>query len=259
VDFFISADFDGDGTDDVAIWRPDSPGQAAFYSINSSDFTFRYSAFGQENDDPALVGDYDGDGSDDAAVYRCPGFGEPAGQCYFFYRGSLNNPTGGITYVPWGFGDFFDWVPYPGDFDGDGKHDFCVQDLRNPPQASFWLQINGTQNHEIIPWGLTSDFVIPGDINGDGKSDFTVRRDQAGSLVFYTLERGGGVRVTPWGITGDIEVPGDYDGDGSTDIAIYRWNNTDATFWIKPSNGSSPWTYTFGLLFDEPLANWNVQ
>lgn len=259
-DFTIGADFDGDGATDIAVWRPGAPGQAAFYSINSSDHTFRFSDFGQDNDDPAVVGDYDGDGLDDPAVFRCPNFGEPAGQCYFFYRGSLNNPSGGITYVPWGFGDSFDWYPYPGDFDGDGKMDFCIQDLRNGPQALFWLQINGTQDHEIIPWGLTSDFLVPGDVNGDGKSDFTVRRLQDDDqYTFYTLERGGGVRILNWGILGDIEVPGDYDGDGSTDIAIYRWNNTDATFWIKPSNGDPHWTYNFGIPGDEPVANWRVQ
>lgn len=260
-DDFISADFDGDEADDIALWRSGDPGEAGFYSINSGDLTFRFSQFGQTNDDPAVVGDYDGDGIDDPAVFRCPPVGSPPSQCYFFYRGSLNNPSNGVTYVPWGFGDNFDYVPYPGDFNGDGKHDFCVQDLKNPPQAVFWLQLNGTQTHEVIHWGLTNDLVVPGDFDGDGNSDFTVRRIEGldNHYTFYTLYRSGGVRIVNWGRSPDDVVPGDYDGDGSTDIAIYRWDSNNPRFWILPSNGDPHWTFAYGIFGDVPLANWYVQ
>jgi len=257
VDFTVSADFDGDNTDDVAIWRPGVPGEAGFYSINSTDGTFRYSDFGITGDDSTVVGDYDGDGFDDPATFRCPD--SAPGPCYFFYRGSLNNPTNGITYVPWGFGTIADYYPNPGDFNGDGKYDFCVQDIKTLGQATFWLWLNGTETREATQWGLDSDVLVPGDFDGDGQSDYTVVRNENDKLVFYIRERDGGMRAVQWGIAGDIPVPGDYDGDGKQDIAVYRWNTTDATFWILPSNGDPYWTSDWGVPFDEPLAAWYVQ
>jgi hypothetical protein len=256
VDFTVSADFDGDNADDVAIWRPADPGQGGgFYSINSSDGTFRYSEFGLPGDDSSVVADYDGDGLDDPATFRCPD--TAPGQCYFFYRGSLNNPTNGITYVPWGSGILADYYPLSGDFNGDGKNDFCLQDIKNiGGPATFWLWLNGTETREAIRWGLDQDFLYPGDMDGDGKSDFTVYRYENGKIVFYTLERDGGMKAVQWGIDSDFPVPGDYDGDGKQDIAVYRWNTNDSTFWILPSNGDPYWTSNWGIPFDEPLAAW---
>ena len=262
----ISADFDGDGKDDVAIWRPGPPDSAAFYSINSSDLTYRVDAFGQTNDNTTIVGDYDGDGRDDSASFRCPPIGSP-GQCYFFYRGSLNNPTNGITYIPWGFGDSFDFYPYPGDFDGDGKHDFCIQAVNPnaPLQAIFLLQLNDANyTQEYIHWGYSSDFLAPGDYDGDGRSDFAVvrteERDNIDRRVFYILHRDGTARGAEWGLANDDDiVPGDYDGDGRQDIAVYRWNSAEPRFWVLPSNGAPHFTFQFGLQGDVPVATWYVQ
>src|SRR5690606_35954156 len=85
-DFITPADFDGDGSADIAVWRPASSG-SAFYILQSSDQTVRVDIFGQEGDDPTVSGDYDGDGKADPAVYRCPSFESEAGTCYFYYRG----------------------------------------------------------------------------------------------------------------------------------------------------------------------------
>src|SRR5262249_37169053 len=112
------ADFDGDGVTDVAVWREAT--RSNFFILQSSSDTIRMEDFGVIGDDPALVGDWDGDGKADPAVYRNGGAG---GQSFIFFRGSLNNPNGNITFVPWGLGGD---VPVRGDFDGDGKMDAAV-------------------------------------------------------------------------------------------------------------------------------------
>ncbi|MDH3493244.1 MAG: hypothetical protein OEM82_06805, partial [Acidobacteriota bacterium] len=159
-DFLVPADYDGDGEDDVAVWRPVSEGQpngnAWLLYLKSSDSTVGSFDFGQTNDDPAIAGDYDGDGTDDPAVLRCP-LAVP-GQCTFYYRGSAG--AGEITYVPWGWGTVETIFAAPGDFDGDGRYDFCVQ--RTAPGAAltgvsapgqFVLLRSSDSGVEYINWG----------------------------------------------------------------------------------------------------------
>lgn len=262
-DFITPEDFDGDGRDDIAIWRP-----GAFYILNSSNGTARVDSFGIDGDDPAVVGDYDGDNKADPAVFRCPGIADPDGQCFFFYRGSLTPAN--ITYAPWGFGVDGDFFPLVGDFDGDGKNDFCIQrsNPSAPSQGQFVLRKSGGGADEYINWGNSSDFLIPGDYDGDGKTDFCVRRSNiptAGARTFFILTRTGVISQIQWGITGDVSVPGDYDGDGRTDIAIWR-GSTDATqnhFWIRNSSNGSTTVREWGQCptvstCDFPVAGWAV-
>ena len=233
-DFIITEDFDGDLKDDLAVWTEAPATQANFKILQSSTNTIRVEFFGQTGDDPAVVGDYDGDGKADVAVYRCPGIADAAGQCYFFYRGSLANPGGSVTYVPWGSGNDGDFFPYVGDFDGDGKNDFCIQRANpaSPANGQFVLLKSNGLGIEYINWGLSSDFLIPGDYDGDGKTDLCVRRTVSGLRQHYILTRTGATGQVQWGVTGDASTPGDYDGDGKTDLAIWRGSTTDGeTVW----------------------------
>jgi len=264
-DFILTEDFDGDGKDDLAVWREAPATQAAFYILQSATNTFKLQVFGQTGDDPAVVGDYDGDGKADPAVYRCPGIAAPAGQCFFFYRGSLNNAGGNVTFVPWGFGNDGDNFPYVGDFDGDGKNDFCIQRSNTAiaGQGQFALSKSGGGT-EFINWGLDTDFLIPGDYDGDGKTDFCVRRTISGSRVNYILSRTGATSQIPWGITNDVSVPGDYDGDGKTDLAIWRGSATPgaSTFWVRNSSNNSVTQFAWGSCpvgnCDFAVAAWSV-
>jgi hypothetical protein len=265
-DFITPEDFDGDGKDDIAVWTEAPATQANFKILLSSTNTVRVETFGQTGDDPAIVGDYDGDGKADPAVYRCPGVAAPDGQCYFFYRGSLNNPSGNITYVPWGFGVDGDFFPYVGDFDGDGKNDFCVQ-RANPasPSNGQFVMLKAAGGVEYINWGLSSDFLIPGDYDGDGKTDLMVRRTVSGARQHWLLTRTGATSTTVWGVTGDSSAPGVYDGDGKTDLAIWR-GNVDPTqnfFWVLNSSNGSVSQFEWGQCptvstCDFAVAGWAV-
>lgn len=261
-DFLTPGDFDGDGKKDVAVWRPGAPGSAMYIVLRSSDLTVQMFNFGQSGDDPTLVGQYDGVGGDDPAVFRCP---PTAGQCYFFYLDRSSNPSGVVTYVPWGFGADGEFFAAPGDYDGDGKYDFCFQRTHPsfPGQGLFVLLRSSDLGAEYIPWGLNTDFIIPGDFDGDGKSDFCVRRTVSGAHRYYILTRTGGgtgASFIQFGITGDIPSPGDYDGDGKTDIATYRpgTGGNNGVFWVALSGSNTVQLFPWGVAGDYPVANWQV-
>ncbi len=260
-DFVIPKDFDGDGKDDIAIWRPATANFAsAFYILQSSNNTVRIDQFGMTGDDPTVTGDYDGDKKADPATFRCP---ETGGQCYFFYRGSLNNPTRRITYVPFGFGKPDDYYANPGDYDGDGKDDFCLQRDSGGGAGQFVLLKSSNMSVEYINWGRVTDTIVPGDYDGDGKSDFMLTRDIGGRLSWSLLTRtGGGTGASPifWGIPTDFEVPGDYDGDGKTDIAIWRPNPdpNQNYYYVRRSSNTTLQSFEWGLSGDIPVQNWYV-
>jgi hypothetical protein len=256
-DFFTPVDFDGDNKTDIAVWRAGPALTAAFYILQSQTNTIRIEPFGQTGDDPSVVDDYDGDGKADPAVYRA---GALAGdQSTWFYRGSLNNPSGNVTFVPWGInGDF----PGPGDYDGDGKADFVVQRNNGGGQARFWL-LQTTAGFTSVVFGTPTDVIVPGDYDGDGKTDIATVRGVSGSYNWFVRPSSTGtISATPFAIFGssatDFVAQGDYDGDGKTDVAIFRPSATPGAtaFWALGST-SGVTGVAFGQNGDYPVANYN--
>ncbi len=247
-DIPVPGDYDGDGKCDIAIWRG-ATGQ--FRILESTTGAERIIVLGQSGDKP-VVADYDGDGRADPAVLRR--IQNEANQ--YIYVGSDNNPDGAITSVRWGGTDDSAVI---GDYDGDGKADFCVQSPQSDGTAVFLLRRSSDGGQERIPFGASDNTAVDGDFDGDLRSDFAVIAEISSKLEWTIFPRNSGAPGAPidFGLMAtDLPVPGDYDGDGKQDIAI--WRSSSGTFYVRRSSDGGIVGVAFGVSGDYPVANFQA-
>ncbi len=225
------SDFDGDGSNDLAVFRPSSN---TWYSQNSAGFNAQ--VFGSASD-KIVSGDYDGDGKTDVAVYR-----DVNGQGVWEIKRSSD---GGITGLAFGLAAD---TPVRGDFDGDGRLDLAVY---RPSNGVWYIQKSNNTGYSFISWGLAEDKPMPADIDGDGKDDVVVYRPSVGNW-YWIRSSDGQTGAMHFGATGDIPVRGDFDGDGRSDVTVFR-PSTGIWYTFRSSDQGTT-IGRFGLEGDIPVA-----
>ena len=150
----VTGDYDGDGLNDIAVWRPDS-GEWLIL-MTSKGYNPEVKRWGMLGDVPVQA-DYDGDGSTDIAVFR------PMENRWYI----LESKTGNWQVRT--FGRAGDDLLVPADYTGDGKADLAVYDRGN------WTVLNSeTQEVEPFEFGFADAIPVPADYDGDGVTDFAV-------------------------------------------------------------------------------------
>ncbi|MDP8235991.1 MAG: hypothetical protein P9M08_06385 [Candidatus Erginobacter occultus] len=180
-DLPVPADYRGDGTDEIAIFRNVS----GLWSARGGPRVY----FGKAGDLPDPR-DYNGDGTVDIAVFR-PATGlwaiRGVSRCYFGTDGDS---------------------PVAADYSGDGTSNPAV--FR--PASGLWAVRGFTRAY----FGAADDIPVPGDYTGDGSCSPAVFRPTSG---LWAVREGGRAY---FGTSGDIPVPGDYEGSGTDQAAVFR-------------------------------------
>ncbi len=220
----LAADFNGDGSADLAVFRP----AAGLWAVRGITRVY----FGTSSDTP-LVGDFDGDGTSDIALYRpLSGMWAVSGGTRVYFGGPDDNPvpddydgdgtddfaiyrgSSGLWAVRGGarvyFGGSSD-TPIAADYDGDGKADIGIR----RESSGLWAVRGVTR----VYYGSSTDHAVPGDYDGDGRCEIAVMRPSIGLWAVR------GVTRVYFGSEGDRPQPADYDGDGTEEVAVFRPEN----------------------------------
>lgn len=148
------------------------------------------------------------------------------------------------VYYPWGISTD---IPAPGDFDGDGKTDFCVFRASN---GTWYIVYSSNGSIQYASYGMSDDKPVPADFDGDGRSDVALWRPSNQTWYINRSSDGGNTEVQ-FGASGDAPTPADFDGDGKTDVAI--WRDSTHSFWVSRSSDGQPTSFSIGATGDQPV------
>lgn len=211
----VGGDYNGDGKNDVAVYRPSASGgfpDGMWFIGDNETFPIQW---GTPTDIPVPC-DYNGDGKTDVAVYR------PSSKTWII-RNQFN--------LVWGEpGDFL----VPGDYNGDGRCEPAV--FR--PSTGQWFVAVGSGAYDFTLGG-PGEIPVPGDYAGEGMMRPAVWKPSTGMWTFAVNPPsfpGGMLRL---GQAGDIPVPGNYDGNGIDIPAVFHAEPGNTLF--RKLNATQAW------------------
>ncbi|GGK73859.1 FG-GAP-like repeat-containing protein [Mangrovihabitans endophyticus] len=224
-----SADFNGDGRDDIITFTQGPLADVYVALSTGSQFsgtTQKWQDYFSLDGETPLTGDFNGDGKDDIITFT-------QGEAADVYV-ALSTGSGFLGGAKWH--DYFSLdgeVPAVGDVNGDGRDDiitFTHNDL-----ADVYVALStGDGFTASAKWadffGLAGESPGVADVNGDGKDDI-VTFVPGSADVFVGLSTGTGFQGgATWhdNFAPGLQAPrlGDFNGDGRADIAAFSNGNT---------------------------------
>lgn len=283
---FQTADFNGDGYEDILVTDASYTGSESWITVQGFDVwhgspsasclgymetafptpwvgSDNYNVVSPTGDQIVYPGDFDGDGICDFVTFLSDEIGYKA----FMYNGTTASGTAGMNiteiggmygggyYAPTSF--YHNSKIYVGDFDGDGKSELMVV-TSSGTQIWTFTKSGGTFTGSVIYSGgypVTLHDVYLGDFNGDGKTDIFTRigSTYTSSLwqIGFSLGNSAGFAVQNFTFTNvpqqdESIVVADFNSDGKSDILLKRNGNNTL---------SSNW---FDIYFNQGSMNFNL-
>jgi hypothetical protein len=203
----LLCDWDGDGADEVVIYRK---GTWYLRDGTSAGTTAASLSFGTSTDTP-LCGDVDADGADEPALFRSGGY-------WTIRRGFAADDTVGWTPR---YGQEAGDKPVLGDWDGDGDDDIAV--FRT---GTWYIRSRGTNLGSTVAtftYGTQSgDKPIGGDWDGDGDDDAGVFRGGQWHLRSSAEAAGASVTWFEFGYASGQPVVGHGSGPATPGVGVFR-------------------------------------
>jgi len=159
-DLPLSADWDGNGWTDLAVFRPTT--STWYVDLNwDGEADLEFTLAGMQSQDIPLAGDWDCDGQDS------PGYFRPSDQTWHFWNGiSIFQED-----LPVLFGDEVNAIPLVGDWNGDGCDTIGVY---RPDMGEVNLENQMTAHFDGIDFYAPQNAIpVPGDWGGQGLETLT--------------------------------------------------------------------------------------
>ena len=249
----LAGDFDGDGTDEVAVFKD------GYWMIDINrngrwDDTDLLAKLGDAEDRP-VVGDWDGDGKDDIGIYgpiwerdreaieHEPGLPNPdnigtsnpknvppteqdaTNGARVMKLTSYGKQRADVVDHVFGIGEREE-MPVTGDWNGNG-----IRSIGTFQDGVWNLDVNGDgkfdHEDETVEFGQAGDIPLVGDFNGDGVEEIAVYRSGTWMIdVDGNRELTATDKTFEMGGAEDKPVVGDWDGDGTDEPGLFTESQT---------------------------------